>query len=602
VHWRHSEILMHMFLKSGTMFLIILLVGACSAVEKTVGENGRLKHNQLQDEILKAMDESGVLNEWKDKLDDLLYKDNDINVDEAIKKMGEEKKSVISTEQRKMVSDFVEEYVTDKSLKVDTDLIMSIVERVQKSPKLNLAQIFVQLGPVIDVISAIGQKTKDIKKIVDRQAPVFDSPAKTKDVLHTLAENLKSELVRLTLDTPPTKTKKSPPPQKKEKKQPTKNAGFGGLDLADYLTLGSSLLKGGNAGQMMDLLSGKADIASMFSLLPSLIENGNYKDLLNKVLGSYLEGTPYGPMIQQYAGSMLESEQGQAVIEGLYSTLEKFVKSESGRRLTTVLPKLFAAKDMESMLEIVGSEAEWNWSMFFNNIENSDYKENFMDTLSEYIVIAYEFVTNPPKDSMLSKAPILINGFLISNRIPAFDSKKPVESLTKIVNKCIRLFTTWKLDVTPYAKVIKDAVSQAIKTQAGDNSLSSLKFHEKKSLISRMLDTELMTPVQTVWSVYRHVSADKKQAKCASHLLCQINKRERENLTRQAVTKGASLAVAWALSKGDKDKYWVLYKSVWEGSKGDDCMSNYPVKGDNCQVFSWQKNQFMNTEYDHVEL
>ncbi len=31
---------------------------------------------------------------------------------------------------------------------------------------------------------------------MERQAPVFDSPAKTKDIIHTLTENLKSELVR----------------------------------------------------------------------------------------------------------------------------------------------------------------------------------------------------------------------------------------------------------------------------------------------------------------------------------------------------------------------------------------------------------------------
>jgi len=587
----------------GNMVLVFFIIGMTSALEKTVGEDGRQKHQHLQDEILKAMDESGVLNEWKDKLDDLLYKDNNIDVEEAVQKVAAQKKSVINSEQRKMLLDFVEEYVSDKNLQVDTGLIMNIVERVQKSPKLNLAQIFVQIGPVIDVISAIGKKTKDIKKIVDRQAPVFDSPAKTKDVLHTLAENLKSELVRLTLDTAPPKPKKTAPPQKKkEKKQPAQNGGFGGLELADYLTLGSSLLKGGNAGQMMELLSGKADIASMLSLLPSLIENGNYKDILNKVLGSYLSGTPYGPMIQQYASTMMDSEQGQAVIEGMYSTLEKFVTSESGRRLTTVIPALFAAKDMESMLEIVGTEAEWNWSMFFSNIDNSDYKENFIDTLAEYIVIAMEFVTNPPKNSMLTKAPLLINGFLIANRIPAFDMNSPVESLTKIVNKCIRLFTTWKLDVTPYAKVIKDALNQAITTQAGANSLSTLSLREKKSLISRMLDTELVTPVQTVWTVYGHVSGGKTQATCGPHLLCQINKRERDNVTRQAVTKGASLAVSWALGKGSQDKYWELYKSVWDGAKGVDCMSTYPVKGSSCQIFNWQKKQFMNTEYDHVEL
>ena len=107
----------------------------------------------------------------------------------------------------------------------------SIVDRVQKTPKPNLPQIFVQLGPVIEVVSALSKKTPDLLKLIDRQGPVFDSPAKTKDVLHTLAENLKSELVRLTLETPPKSSKKSPPPPPKKEKAKKKEAG-----LEDYLT------------------------------------------------------------------------------------------------------------------------------------------------------------------------------------------------------------------------------------------------------------------------------------------------------------------------------------------------------------------------------
>jgi len=72
--------------------------------------------------------------------------------------------------------------------------------------------------------------------------------------------------------------------------------------------------------------------------------------------------------------------------------------------------------------------------------------------------------------------------------------------------------------------------------------------------------------------------------------------------TRAAVTKGASLAVAWALSQTDSDSYWGLYKAIASGGKGDDCMTAYPVKGDSCKVFSWQRKDFMNTEYDHLEL
>ena len=90
----------------------------------------------------------------------------------------------------------------------------------------------------------------------------------TKDVLHTLAENLKSELVRLTLDTPaPAKKapKREPPPKKEA---PPKKKQKSGMDMADYLTLGSTLLKGGNAGQLLNILSGEADMATMLNLLP----------------------------------------------------------------------------------------------------------------------------------------------------------------------------------------------------------------------------------------------------------------------------------------------------------------------------------------------
>jgi hypothetical protein len=52
-----------------------------------------------------------------------------------------------------------------------------------------------------------------------------------------------------------------------------------------------------------------------------------------------------------------------------------------------------------------------------------------------YLVNAYEFFENPPKGSTLARAPTLINGFLIANRIPAFDTNTPVDSLIKMLNK-----------------------------------------------------------------------------------------------------------------------------------------------------------------------
>ena len=286
------------------LLLLVALVGA--GVEQTVGEGaGRKQQNVVDEDILKAMKDSGVLNEWQEKLEEQLFpEENEVNTGSGAGARKAVKKPVITPQEKEMLRSFVDEYKSDSSLQVDTDVILGIVERVQKTPKPNLPQIFVQLGPIIEVVSAISQKTKDVQKIVDRQSPVFDSPAKPKDVLHTLAENLKSELVRLTLDSPP----KGGPARKKSKSPPTPAPAapkLGGLDMADYLKLGANLMKGGNAAQMMKMMSGEMDMAGMIEMLPQLMEGGNVKDLLLKMAGSYLDSSPYGALIQQYGKQVI---------------------------------------------------------------------------------------------------------------------------------------------------------------------------------------------------------------------------------------------------------------------------------------------------------
>ncbi len=44
--------------------------------------------------------------------------------------------------------------------------------------------------------------------------------------------------------------------------------------------------------------------------------------------------------------------QGKSLVENGFGYLESFVKSETGRRLVGVIPRLVAAKNMEKMLEV----------------------------------------------------------------------------------------------------------------------------------------------------------------------------------------------------------------------------------------------------------
>ena len=64
------------------------------------------------------------------------------------------------------------------------------------------------------------------------------------------------------------------PKEEQKKKQQKQGAGDSGLRLMDYISLGSTLLKGGNGAEMLSLLSGHVDMASMLKMLPQLLEGG----------------------------------------------------------------------------------------------------------------------------------------------------------------------------------------------------------------------------------------------------------------------------------------------------------------------------------------
>jgi len=61
------------------IFLIVSLVGVNGGADANIeGVGVRDHHDHLQEEILAAMKDSGVLDEWKEKLDEMLYKEEDV--------------------------------------------------------------------------------------------------------------------------------------------------------------------------------------------------------------------------------------------------------------------------------------------------------------------------------------------------------------------------------------------------------------------------------------------------------------------------------------------------------------------------------------------
>ena len=119
-----------------------------------------------------------------------------------------------------------------------------------------------------------------------------------------------------------------------------------------------------------------------------------------------------------------------------------------------------------------------------------------------------------------------------------------------------------------------------------EKKLGSLSDKKKKQAVFEIIQSEVLVPVKKVWEVYSQAS---RNTQCAAKFLCQVNEEAKteggarwvENvdnsdceislllLSRQSVTRAASLAAGWTLSKASigswtkskssQDNYWNLH-------------------------------------------
>ena len=102
---------------------------------------------------------------------------------------------------------------------------------------------------------------------------------------------------------------------------------------------------------------------------------------------------------------------------------------------------------------------------------------------------------------MLGQASFMVNGLLVANKLPGYNTRKPVESLTKIADKAWKLYSPLKdVDIAPHIETVSQALTQAYQAQSHGNSFNKLSSKEKQSLISRLIDAELVSPIQAVSS------------------------------------------------------------------------------------------------------
>ncbi|CAB4065062.1 unnamed protein product [Lepeophtheirus salmonis] len=260
---------------------------------------------------------------------------------------------------------------------------------------------------------------------------------------------------------------------------------------------------------------------------------------------------------------------------------------------------------VDKVVEFLKKESEWNAQMFFDSMENSDYKNGILKMLSSLIakIIAQgEILFGSPSERGL----LLMNGLLLSQGIPAYNTKRPIYSLGVAVNKAIKLFTTFRFDVSPYISTIEDLFKELTES-AQWKLFFSLDEVQRVTAIQRFIDDEVTEHIGDLWSMHSYMSKNNKW-NCIEIFLCLEAQKAKKSgkETQQIGASVMSMVAAWIWNENSINAdFWKYYEAVWNGISLE-CDTKYPMKDlKDCVALSWQeegsKNK-MELNFDKVEL
>ena len=324
--------------------------------------------------------------------------------------------------------------------------------------------------------------------------------------------------------------------------------------------------------------------------------------VVNQVIG-FLKSKEYLsketlPIVTMVANELGNNKDVVTFFVSFIDQLEAFFKSESGKRIMNIFPQLLEA-DTETAMELFAQEADYNQEAFFNLIQNNDMANHFIKSVARFLLSSYRMARDALNDNL--KFAVL-NGMLISNNFPPVDRRNLLKSVTGIIEKGMRFFTTSKTELNLYQEV-KVVTDEFEKLYFRAEEIEKLTEVEMESVVSRFLEENLLEPIKDAWVANRHVTMVNE--KCAEMVICLFNEKYRSsNNIVQIVTKGLSIITTYSwTSLFETLDYWSIYQAIWNGKGDKKCKEVYVAGFKGCDCFQKEKEKMgMNIAFDHTEL
>ena len=530
-----------------------LVFGFCNAKldENMFGPEGS--------ELLKELKESGVIDQFEEELEKMLHEQkNTVKVDDA---------KVVETEgnaEKDPVTDFIESYVKEKNIKLDS----RILEHLANLPVSDEgeAKHYVHLTQVLDKIYDLG-KLDDVetdKKVLDVIKRVKSLP-----VMKTSLNKLNNVEDQVSAD------------ESEKTKQQT--------------TATNEVFDSATVKMVTDFIKNfkKKPEFLLDVVLPMLVQQGLISNDVVKTAKMYGKG-------------FLKSEYFGIFIDSIANSIEAFASSSAGIKMIQLIPHFLDPDNMnKDVMHLVRIEAEKSLDELTSRLENSDNLEQVVASVAGGGVMMVNYVKDLLKDEMKMA---IGNTFLISQGLPAIKPRKLTESLFDLANKCIKVFTTWKIDLSPYKDETLKQFALIEKEYITASEFGRLTDSEQKTLIARFLTENMVEPVQNLWKIRSHIFGHPNGKSCAESLLCHLNAHMKsQSKTKSEVTKVFSLLTVftWTLDgSGTGLDQWKLYQAIWNGQKTEtNCSEQYTPSGKEniCHILPWQSGM-MSLNFEHNEL
>ncbi|XP_031847415.1 uncharacterized protein LOC116433452 isoform X2 [Nomia melanderi] len=323
------------------------------------------------------------------------------------------------------------------------------------------------------------------------------------------------------------------------------------LDFDSLLSLGSTLF-----GQ-----SGEKNADFVMGLLPMLLQNF--------ASGNDVDGQPKNPHDHSSHSWYMPP-----ILENLHVIWEHFSNSELGQTLW----KNSGLSQFVSQMS--DPEGRLQYEKMLDSFENPSLRRRWIRALTNYVGEWISHVSDPQiQQRYLSTAQFVGNSFLKSQGFPKsamFDAKRPVDSLSRVVNAVAKRHVGMKIDSSQYIRPAVAYVQELI-TLASEKGfiMSRVNAREISNRLSEMINHDIIDPMLKSYRAYKWSI---KRPQCASQILCTINEQNEQDKQQSPLRKGLLVATsypaAWAVSNKLGTSFWPLYGAITEHSG---CIQKYPA-------------------------